>query len=39
MTARQLISHAIASEIQLKVNRFGHVEKLADYPKVFERIV
>ena len=22
-----------------KVNRFGHVEKLADYPEVFERIV
>ena len=22
-----------------KVNRFGYVEKLADYPKVFERIV
>ncbi|TFG47146.1 MAG: PIN domain-containing protein [Candidatus Brocadiia bacterium] len=22
-----------------KVSRFGHVEKLADYPKVFERIV
>lgn len=24
--------------LRAKVNRFGHVEKLADYQKVFERI-